>query len=142
MTTIAIKKLLENAVIPKAMRVGDAGLDLTYIGKNIEIQPQERVLLETGIAMCIPDGYVGIIKDRSGIAYKHGLTTMAGVIDSNYRGEVKVLIHNKSNTVQNINTNERIAQIVIIPTLTIQLLEVNELPDSNRNAAGFGSTGK
>ncbi len=92
---IKIKKLTEQSISPKFANPGDAGMDL-YSNENVNLQPNERKLISTGISMAIPKGYVGLIWDKSGLASKHGLKTMAGVIDSGYRGEIKILIHNLS----------------------------------------------
>ncbi|MEM5832108.1 MAG: dUTP diphosphatase [Candidatus Aenigmatarchaeota archaeon] len=136
---LKVKKLSESAKLPERKRVGDAGLDL-YCIESFEINPKEIKLVSTGIAVEIPKGYVGIIKDRSGLAIK-GLHVLAGVVDENYRGEVKVVLINLGDEKLSIEKNSRIAQLLIIPYLNCDVIEVNELSESNRGEKGFGSTG-
>lgn len=138
--TLRVKKLGQEAIIPKYSHPGDAGLDL-FSSQEAIIKPQERKLISTSIAMAIPDGHVGLIWDRSGIASKHGLKTMAGVIDSNYRGEIKILLHNLSNTEFKVDKGMRIAQILIQKVESKEVILVDDLDETNRNSNGFGSTG-
>lgn len=138
--TLRIKKLGQDAVLPTYSHPGDAGLDL-FSSQETIIKPQERKLISTSIAMAIPSGYVGLIWDRSGIASKHGLKTMAGVIDSNYRGEIKILLHNLSNIEFKVEKGMRIAQMLIQPVESKEIILVEDLDETNRNSAGFGSTG-
>ncbi|MDP3989708.1 MAG: dUTP diphosphatase [archaeon] len=139
--TIKIKKLCENAIIPKYANLGDAGMDF-YANETTTIMPQERKLIPTGIAMAIPLGYVGLIWDKSGIATNQGLKTMAGVIDSGYRGEIKILIHNLSNETHTIELGKKFAQMLIQPVEQKEVIEVTELDDNTeRGEGGFGSTG-
>jgi len=98
-------------------------------------------LIPTGIALAIPSGYVGLIWDKSGIATNHGLKTMAGVIDSGYRGEVKILIHNLSNQPYTVQAGTKIAQMLIQPVVQNEIIEVKDLDDTSRGERGFGSTG-
>ncbi len=135
-----IKKLSEKAILPKYANPYDAGMDL-YSNKTITLQPQERKLIPTGIAMAIPSGYVGLIWDKSGIATNHGLKTMAGVIDAGYRGEIKILIHNLSNQSYTIQAGTKIAQMLIQPVEQKKIIEVGDLDDTERGQGGFGSTG-
>ena len=113
------------------------------VPKTISFNPNETKLVHTGIAMEIPDGYVGLIYARSGIATKRGLApaNKVGVIDSDYRGEIMVALHNHSNDLQTIASGERIAQIVITPYLAVNFIEAAELDDTKRGEGGFGSTG-
>ncbi len=138
--TLHIKKLSATATIPKYIHPHDAGMDL-YSDETINIQPGERKLIPTGIAMAIPSGYVGLIWDKSGIATNHGLKTMAGVIDSGYRGEIKILIHNLSSQPYTVQAGTKIAQMLIQPVVHNEIVEVNELDDTSRGEGGFGSTG-
>lgn len=137
---IKIKKLSEDATLPRYAQPGDAGMDF-YSNEEITILPNERKLVSTGISMAIPEGYVGLIWDKSGIATKHGIKTMAGVIDSGYRGEVKILVHNLSDQVHKIEKNTKVAQMLIQPIECREVIEVEELDQTERGEEGFGSTG-
>jgi len=137
---IKIKKLSPEAISPKFMRDGDAAMDF-YSNENLTIQPDERKIISTGIAMAIPKGYVGLIWDRSGMAAKYGIKSMGGVIDPNYRGEVKIILHNLSKEDFNVEKGMRIAQMVIQAVENREILEVEELDDTTRGEEGFGSTG-
>ncbi len=138
--TIKIKKLNQEATLPRYAKEHDAGMDL-FSNETLSLQPNERKLISTGISMAIPKGYVGLIWDKSGLASKHGLKTMAGVIDSGYRGEIKILVHNLSNKPYTIESGNKVAQMLIQPVEQKQLLEVSELDETNRGEGGFGSTG-
>ncbi|MDD6327220.1 MAG: dUTP diphosphatase [Lachnospiraceae bacterium] len=141
---VSIKKLKEKATIPTYGSAYAAGADLyACIDENITIQPQQTVLVPTGLAMEIPEGYAGLIYARSGLASKKGLApaNKVGVVDADYRGEVMVALHNHSSIATTIEPNERIAQLVIAPFLAASYREVNELPDTVRGTGGFGSTG-
>ncbi|MDO5126426.1 MAG: dUTP diphosphatase [Eubacteriales bacterium] len=141
---VSIKKLKEKATIPTYGSAYAAGADLyACIDENITIQPQQTVLVPTGLAMEIPEGYAGLIYARSGLASKKGLApaNKVGVVDADYRGEVMVALHNHSSIATTIEPNERIAQLVIAPFLAASFREVNELPDTVRGTGGFGSTG-
>lgn len=139
--TLKIKKLVKDAKIPKYSHEGDAAFDL-YTCKETILPPMQRVLVSTGISMAIPTGHVGLIWDRSGHAAKAGLTTMGGVIDSNYRGEVKVIIFNTTNESYKIKKGERIAQMIIQKFHPKKIIEVKELDNTTRGIDGFGSSGK
>ena len=138
--TIKIKRLHQEATLPKYAKEDDAGMDF-YSNETMTLQPGERKLIPTGIAMAIPKGYVGLIWDKSGVATKFGLKTMAGVIDAGYRGEIKILVHNLSNQEYVIEKGNKVAQMLIQPVEQKQLLEVNELDETDRGEGGFGSTG-
>ena len=141
---VAIKKLSEKAILPSYESECAAGADLyACLDGEISINPHETVLIPTGIAMELPQGYAGLIYARSGLATKKGLApaNKVGVIDSDYRGEVKVALHNHSNTPQAVSSGERVAQLVITPYLTAKFVERNELSQTVRGAGGFGSTG-
>ena len=143
--SVRIKKLDENATIPTYGSEFAAGADLyACTGETVTINPHETVLIHTGIAMEIPTGYAGLIYARSGIASKRGLApaNKVGVVDSDYRGEIMVALHNHSNEPQTIDNGERIAQLVIAPYVVADFVLSDELDDTNRGAGGFGSTGK
>ncbi len=123
------------------MKEGDAGFDLACL-EDFSLKPQERMLISTGLAIALPTGFVGIIKDRSGMAFKHGLTVQAGVIDSNYRGEIKVLVHNKNTETISFSAGERIAQLLIIRHESPVIEEVSSLDQTVRGTQGFGSSDK
>ena len=135
-----MKKLSEDAILPKYAKADDAGMDF-YSNQDTQILPNERKLINTGISIAIPKGYVGLIWDKSGIATKHGVKTMAGVIDSGYRGEIKILFHNLSNETYLIEKNKKIAQMLIQPVEQREIVEVEELDNTDRGTGGFGSTG-
>jgi dUTP pyrophosphatase len=143
---LRIKKLNEKAVIPTYGSPYSAGADLYAVldRDKIEIPPHETVLVHTGLSFEIPEGYVGLVYARSGLATKRGLApaNKVGVIDADYRGEVMVSLHNHSNTLQEIDNGERVAQIVIAPFLKVEFEESDELSDTVRGTGGFGSTGK
>lgn len=145
MDKVCIKKLDKNAILPTYGSDDAAGADLYALSdKEIIIPSGETVLVHTGIAMEIPAGFAGFIYARSGIATKRGLApaNKVGVIDSDYRGEIMVAIHNHSDSDQKISPNERIAQMVIAPYLRVEFTECDELNDTTRGSGGFGSTGK
>lgn len=143
---VNIKKLHDNAVIPARGSQSAAGCDL-YACLNHErsciVQPHQTVKVNTGIAVEIPEGYFGAIFARSGLATKKGLrpANCVGVVDSDYRGEVIVAIHNDSDVEQVFEDGERIAQLVILPYLPVEFCEVDELSETARGTGGFGSTG-
>jgi dUTP pyrophosphatase len=137
---IRIKKLTPDAVIPQAQRPGDAGLDL-YSIEDFELKPGERHAFKTGVAMEIPMDFVGLVWDRGGLAVKHGLTTLAGVVDANYRGEIMVAILNTSDEIYNVKKGDRIAQMLIQKYESVEFVESEELSDSARGAAWSGSSG-
>ena len=139
-----IKKLNENAIVPTYGSSFAAGADLYACeGGDIVIEAGQTRLVHTGIAMEIPEGMVGLIYARSGLASKRGLApaNKVGVIDSDYRGEIMVALHNHSSAPQTVADGERIAQIVFAPYYTAEFCVVDELGDPARGAGGFGSTG-
>lgn len=137
---LQIKKLSDSAVLPHYEHPGDAGLDC-YADSSYVIEPGERTLVSTGIAMAIPDGYVGLIWDKSGLATNVGLTTLAGVIDSSYRGEIHILLHNTGDKAYHIEAGKKIAQLLVQPVVQPELIQVTELDATSRGGNGFGSTG-
>ena len=142
---INIKKLREDAVIPKYGSEFSAGADLyALLDEDLTIKPGETHFIHTGIAMEIPEGYVGLVYARSGISCKRGLApaNKVGVIDSDYRGEIMVALHNHSLNDETIEDKERIAQIVIAPVVQGQFNVVDELEDTVRGDGGFGHSGK
>ena len=143
---LRIKKLNENAVVPKAATGGSAGMDLyACIDSDVTIKSGERVLIPTGIAIALEsNSYVAYIYARSGLAIKNGITlaNCVGVVDSYYRGEVKVGIINLSDSNYTVKNGDRIAQMVIAPVIMPQIEEVNELDHTERASGGFGSTGR
>jgi dUTP pyrophosphatase len=138
---IDCKLLSGTAQLPKYGRDGDAGLDL-YANQNAVLDPNSRQLIKTGIVMAIPKGCVGLIWDRGGMAAKNGITTMAGVVDSNYRGEVGVVLLNTTSEPYVITAGDRIAQMLIQPVVNAVLEQVEELDETNRGAGAYGSSGK
>ena len=142
---INIKKLNENAKIPTYGTEYSAGADLYALADFVvTIDAGETVLMHTGIAMEIPEGYVGLVFARSGLATKKNLApaNKVGVIDADYRGEIMVALHNHGTAPQTVECGERIAQIAIVPFLKAEFNECDELSDTVRGAGGFGSTGK
>lgn len=141
-----IKRLKENAIVPSHGSDYSAGYDLYAVldEDKIEIRPHETVMIDTGWSMQIPLGVFGAIFARSGIASKQGLrpANCVGVIDSDYRGPVKVALHNDSNEVQIVVQGERIAQLVLMGYLATDFEEVENLEETERGTGGFGSTGK
>jgi dUTP pyrophosphatase len=137
---LKVKKLNPEALLPVRKRHGDAGLDL-YSVQEVVLRPGEFKAVPTGIAVEIPSGYFGLIKDRSGLAAKHGLHCLAGVVDSNYRGEVKVVLINLGPEAVKLEKHSRIAQLLVIPYLEASVVEVEELNETERGTNGFGSSG-
>ena len=142
--TLKFTKLDKNAIVPTYGTPFAAGADLYALpnGETV-VRPGETVLIHTGICMQIPEGYVGLIYARSGIATKRGLApaNKVGVIDSDYRGEIMVSLFNQSGEVQTVASGERIAQIVIAPYIKADFCECEALDETERAAGGFGSTG-
>ncbi len=140
---LKIKKLDEKAIIPTYGTEYSAGADLyALLDEDLEIKPGETVMIGTGLAMAIPTGYAGLIYARSSLGSKKGLApaNKVGVIDSDYRGEIKVPLFNQSKETQIISKNERIAQIIFTPYLRVNFQETDELDDTTRGTGGFGST--
>jgi dUTP pyrophosphatase len=135
--------LEEGAELPRYQTPGAAGMDL-HANEDIHLQPLERKMIGTGVSMAIPDGYEGQVRPRSGLAAKYGISMVntPGTIDSDYRGEIKILMINFGETEVKLQRGERIAQLVICPVLRAQLVQVDSLDDTQRGEKGFGSTGK
>lgn len=141
---VKVKKLKDNAIMPTHGTEYAAGADLyACIDSPVIIAPHETVMIGTGLAMEIPEGYAGLIYPRSGIASKRGLApaNKVGVVDPDYRGEFMVAMHNHSSKPASVEPGERIVQLVITPFLTASFTEADELSDTVRGAGGFGSTG-
>lgn len=162
MIELKFKKLVGQAKLP-AKTNGNIGIDLSVVADDINrwlyiidtnnkkpamsyfLQPGERVVFNTGLSVEIPDGYALIIKDRSGLAAKNGIHVLAGVIDSSYRGEIKVCLLNTSKNYDGdvrINEGDRIAQAILTHDLTCSIIETSELSETPRGEKGFGSSGK
>jgi dUTP pyrophosphatase len=142
---VEFKKLRPDAVIPKYMTAGAAGLDLTAaIDAPIEIRPRERKMIDIGLAVAIPPGFEGSVRPRSGLAIQHGITLVnaPGTIDSDYRGPLRVIVINHGAEPFVVKPGERIAQMVIAPVAHAELVEVGELSETARGEGGFGSTGR
>ena len=140
---IAVKRLDPGLPLPRYARASDAGLDL-HVAERVVIEPGARALVGTGLAIAIPPGCAGLVLPRSGLALRHGVTVLnaPGLIDAGYRGEVKVLLINHDpRTPAILERGERVAQLVVQTVAAVELVEVEELPTSERGAGGFGSTG-
>jgi dUTP pyrophosphatase len=141
---LRVQRIREGATLPSRAHEGDAGLDL-YAAEPATIEPGARATVATGIVVEIPDGYAGLVLPRSGLAARHGiaLVNAPGLIDSGYRGEVKILLLNTDRTEAfDISPGDRIAQLVLSPVAAAQPVEVAELETSTRGAGGFGSSGR
>jgi dUTP pyrophosphatase len=142
-TEIPITRLREDAVLPESAYPGDAGFDLVAC-ERVELRPGERALVPTGIAVAIPAGYAGLVVPRSGLALRHGISLVntPGIIDSGYRGELRVIAINtdRSETFV-VEPGMRIAQLVVVAVPTLALAEEDVLPETVRGTSGFGSSG-
>jgi dUTP pyrophosphatase len=139
---LPITRLREEAVVPERAYAGDAGLDLAAC-ERVELGPGERALVGTGLAVAIPEGYAGFVQPRSGLAARHGLSVVnsPGLVDSGYRGELRVvLLNTDSSEPFVVEPGMRIAQLVVLPVPEVELVEVDELPGSERGVRGFGSS--
>lgn len=142
MIELPIQRLHADAVVPQRAYTGDAGLDLASC-ERVELAPGERALVGTGLAVAIPEGYAGFVQPRSGLAVRHGLTVVnsPGLVDSGYRGELRVVLLNTDRTEPFVvEPGMRIAQLVVLPIPELELVEVDELPSSERGVRGFGSS--
>jgi dUTP pyrophosphatase len=139
---LSVRRLREDAVLPVQAYDGDAGLDLAS-AERVTLGPGERAVVGTGLAVAIPDGYAGFVLPRSGFAARHGIgkVNSPGLIDSGYRGEVRVVLLNTDRDEPfTVEPGMRIAQLVLVPLPAVRLLEVDELPESERGERGFGSS--
>jgi dUTP pyrophosphatase len=141
-TELPIRRLDEGAVLPSRAYAGDAGLDLSAVAA-VELAPGARATIGTGLAIALPDGFAGLVVPRSGLASKHGIGVLnaPGLIDSGYRGEVRVILHNHGSESFRVEPGMRIAQLVLVAVQAVSLVEVNELPPSERGEGGHGSSG-
>ena len=145
MIKVLVKKLKPSAKLPTYKTSGASGMDLmAYMDKSIELKPGESCLVPTGLSVAFSKEYEVQIRPRSGLAAKNNISVLntPGTIDSDYRGEIKVILFNHGNKNFKINNNDRIAQMILTPVIKMDLEETNELPESIRGAGGFGSTGK
>jgi dUTP pyrophosphatase len=139
---LKIKKIFPDVILPKYNKKNDAGFDLcAYTKEDIYINSGESKIIQTGLFMEIPDGHFGSIRDRSGLAAKNSLHVLAGVVDSNFRGHVQVILINLGTKQFIVQSGNRIAQMIIQPIVNPEIQEVSELSDSERGSDGFGSTG-
>jgi len=139
---LEVKKVRDSAVVPARAYAGDAGMDLAAC-ERVELAPGARALVPTGLAVAIPDGYAGYVQPRSGLAAKHGISIVntPGLVDSGYRGELLVnLVNTDREASFVVEPGMRIAQLVILELPAVELVEVDELPTSERGVRGFGSS--
>lgn len=139
--TISIKKLSPTAQTPSYATVGAAGFDISS-NEDVQILPNQRKAISTGISMEVPMGYELQVRGRSGLAFKHGIVAFNGTVDSDYRGEIKILLFNQSSDIFLCSKGDRIAQGVINKIETVEFEKVEQLKETVRNISGFGSTGK
>ena len=145
MVKVLIKKLNPSVQLPSYKTNGASGMDLmAFLEKPINLEPGKSCLIPTGLTIAFPEDYEIQIRPRSGLAAKNNISVLntPGTIDSDYRGELKIILFNHSNENFIINNNDRVAQMVLTPIIKMELEETNELPDSIRGEGGFGSTGK
>jgi dUTP pyrophosphatase len=143
LTRLPIQRLRQDAVLPARAYHGDAGLDLASC-ERVELPPGERAVVGTGLAVAIPEGYAGFVQPRSGLADRHGITIVnsPGLIDSGYRGELKVILLNTDSAHSFVvEPGMRIAQLVVLESPGVELEEVDELPATERGVRGHGSSG-
>jgi dUTP pyrophosphatase len=140
---LSFRRLRDDAVLPAHAYPGDAGLDLAACERVI-IGPGSRAVVPTGLAVAIPEGHAGLVTPRSGLAVRHGISMVnaPGLIDSGYRGELRVILLNTDlEAAFTVERGMRIAQLVVVPVSVLTPVEVEELPDTVRGVAGFGSSG-
>ena len=145
MVKLLIKKLQKNIILPEYKTVGSSGMDLmANVEQTVKILPGEKKIISTGIMVAIPEQYEIQIRPRSGLAAKNGISVLntPGTIDSDYRGEIKVILINLGKDIFEINKNDRIAQMIVCPIIKAELKEVESLPETIRGGGGFGSTDK
>jgi dUTP pyrophosphatase len=140
---LTVQRLDSRASPPRSAHPGDAGLDLSSV-ERVELEPGERASVGTGLAVAIPVGFGGLVVPRSGHAARHGVGVVngPGLIDSGYRGEVRVLLINHGSEPVVFQAGDRIAQLVIVPVPEVEVIEVDDLDDTSRGENGFGSTGR
>ena len=145
MVKVLIKKLSPKVKLPSYKTSGASGMDLmAFINSSITIKPKTSCLIPTGLSMAFSENYEVQIRPRSGLAAKYNISVLntPGTIDSDYRGEIKVIIYNHSKSDFLVNNKDRIAQMILTPVIKMEFEEVNELPETIRGDGGFGSTGK
>jgi dUTP pyrophosphatase len=145
MVKLLIKKLHKNIILPEYKTDGSSGMDLmANVEQTVKILPGEKKIISTGIMVAIPEQYEIQIRPRSGLAAKNGISVLntPGTIDSDYRGEIKVILINLGKDIFEINKNDRIAQMIVCPIIKVELKEVESLPETVRGEGGFGSTNK
>ena len=145
MVKLLIKKLHKNIILPEYKTDGSSGMDLmANVEQTVKILPGEKKIISTGIMVAIPEQYEIQIRPRSGLAAKNGISVLntPGTIDSDYRGEIKVILINFGKDIFQINKNDRIAQMIVCPIIKVELKEVESLPETARGEGGFGSTNK
>ena len=145
MVKLLIKKLQKNIILPEYKTDGSSGMDLmANVEQTVKILPGEKKIISTGIMVAIPKQYEIQIRPRSGLAAKNGISVLntPGTIDSDYRGEIKVILINLGKDIFEINKNDRIAQMIVCPIIKVELKEVESLPETVRGEGGFGSTNK
>ena len=135
---IKAKKLHPDAIIPSHLLHGDAGLDLHSV-EDAVLNPNERRAIGTGLAFELPEGYVALIWDKSGLALKKGIKSMGGVIEHTYRGEYRIILLNTSDQPFEIKKGDKIAQMLVQPIMSVEVEEANDLSDTVRGTHGFGS---
>jgi dUTP pyrophosphatase len=139
---LAFRRLRPDAVLPQRAYEGDAGLDLVAC-ERVELAPGERAVVGTGIAVAIPEGHAGFVQPRSGLAARHGISIVntPGLVDAGYRGELRVILLNTDATEPFVvEPGMRIAQLVVMPVASFEIVELDELPDTERGVRGFGSS--
>jgi len=141
--TVPLRRLDPDLPVPSYAHPGDAGADL-LAARDVEIGPGERALVPTGLFMAVPEGYEAQVRPRSGLAAKHGISMVnaPGTIDSDYRGELMIILVNLSNETYTVQDGERIAQVLVAPVEQVEWEEVDEHDETARGAGGFGHTGK
>jgi dUTP pyrophosphatase len=138
--TLSFKKLDERAVLPSRGSLYSAGLDL-YSIENLSIQPKQRILARTGLAVAIPEGHYGRIAPRSGLALRTGLDVLSGVIDADYRGEIGCLLYNTGDETIELPAQSKICQLIVEKIITPEAVWADEIDETDRGSGGFGSTG-
>jgi dUTP pyrophosphatase len=142
LSELAFRRLRPDAVLPQRAYEGDAGLDLVAC-ERVELAPGERAVVGTGIAVAIPEGHAGFVQPRSGLAARHGISIVntPGLVDAGYRGELRVILLNTDATEPFVvEPGMRIAQLVVVPVASFEIVELDELPDTERGVRGFGSS--
>jgi dUTP pyrophosphatase len=138
---LQIKKLHSDARLPEYALPGDAGMDLFAL-ESVSLEPGARTDIGTGLAIAIPEGYVGLIWDKSGLSNRHGLKVLGGVIDSGYRGEIRVGLINLGSEPVSFESGHKVAQMLIQRVESPEIVEVEVLDETERGSGGFGSTGR